>query len=112
MSATLQVAVGKPSHLQPKQPLQIKSEFMIEEHLEVQRQIEQCAYGFWRTQDHHPGDTLSNWLKAETLVLGQFIEARMRASNEIQHKRKAPPLLPRLIIPRPISRSKTTSTIG
>ena len=92
MNTTLQVAVRKPSRPQPKHSLQAESEFMIEEHLEVQRQIEQCAYGFWRAQGYHAGNTLGNWLKAETLVLGQFIKARMRTSQmKFSTNAKQPP---------------------
>jgi hypothetical protein len=99
MNSMLHSTGQNASDCPSKRLLQVLSHFTIQEHLEVQRQIEQCAYGFWRAQGCHTGNTLTNWVKAESLVLGQFIKARVL--NKTQTGSATKPLLPGLVIAAP-----------
>ena len=81
---------GHPS----KRLLRILSQFTIQEHLEVQRQIEQCAYRLWVMCGGQAGQTLGCWLKAESLVLGRFIKARTRALNKTRTRNGTKPSSP------------------
>jgi len=82
-----------------KRLLRVLSQFTIQEHLEVQRQIEQCAYRFWVKCGGHASHTLGNWLKAESLVLGHFIKARTR--NKTRTRSVTKTLLPELVAATP-----------
>src|SRR5579863_972250 len=46
--------------------------FPAEEHLRVQREIEQCARDLWRTGGCRPDRTLNDWLEAEREVMEQL----------------------------------------
>lgn len=56
----------------------------MEQHLQVQRQIEQRAYQLWRAQDGADSRTLDHWLKAEAEVLAEFLQAWMPPPGRIQ----------------------------
>jgi hypothetical protein len=73
-----QVHAGGGSH--EWEPAGIPDEFTIEEHLRVQRQIEQRACQIWRASGDAAGHAVGNWLKAEIEVLTEFIKNRMAAA--------------------------------
>ena len=52
-----------------------KAVFTVEEHLRVQRQIEERAHALWHAGGSRPDCALSDWLMAESVVLEQFIRA-------------------------------------
>jgi len=58
------------------QPVPAQYEFTIEEHLNVQRKIEERAHRFWLTNGCALRSTLNDWLKAENEVLAEFMKTR------------------------------------
>jgi hypothetical protein len=99
MNTILHMTGQNASDRRSKRLLQLLSQFTMQEHLEVQRQIEQCAYRFWVKCGGHASYTLGNWLKAESLVLGQFIKAR--TLNKTRARSVTKPLLPELVVATP-----------
>ena len=69
------------SNAQPALAVRKQREFTIEEHLRVQRQIEQRAYIFWRAHGDSASNAFNNWLRAEVAVLVDFVKVRMAASS-------------------------------
>jgi hypothetical protein len=55
-----------------------QKEFTIEEHLLVQRRIEERARRIWLANYCSPQSRLDDWLKAEGEVLVEFVQARMQ----------------------------------
>jgi hypothetical protein len=92
--------VSDPAHL-------VQVGFTIQEHLEVQRQIEQCAYRFWQAHGGHAGHTLSNWLEAESRVLAKFIMVRAGTLKRTLTRSGTTPRLRALVIPQLQSASTT-----
>jgi hypothetical protein len=52
--------------------------FTMEEHLRLQRQIEERAHQLWQAHGGDRGNPLDDWLKAENKVLVEFITTRTR----------------------------------
>jgi len=71
----------------------------------VQREIELRAYRFWQAHGSAAGGTLDHWVRAENVVLEEFVGGRL-AANETRPqtgKRSFPTAIP-LHRPRPPSR--------
>jgi len=47
--------------------------FTVADHLHAQQQIEKRAHELWRSGGRCDGTALSDWLRAEREVLGQFV---------------------------------------
>jgi cytidylate kinase len=52
--------------------------FTVEEHLHVQREIEERAHRQWNVNGCALDSALHDWLKAEKEVLAEFAQARMQ----------------------------------
>jgi hypothetical protein len=76
-----QPKVATSGNAQPPSSVRMQREFTIEEHLRVQRQIEQRAYIFWRAHGDSASNAFNNWLTAEVAVLVDFVKTRMAASS-------------------------------
>jgi len=63
----------------PAPPPRARPEFTIEEHLRVQRQIEQRAYCHWRKRSGE--SSFNDWLNAETEVLAEFAAGRINGRH-------------------------------
>ena len=61
---------------QPMPAVRAQSEFTVEEHLRVQREIEERAHGFWLAKGCALRNALNDWLIAEEEVLAEFVKAR------------------------------------
>jgi hypothetical protein len=59
-----------------RQPIWATYEFTIEDHLNVQRAIEARAYRLWFTNGCVLSRALNDWLKAENVVLAEFVKMR------------------------------------
>lgn len=59
--------------------VRVQNEITTDEHLRVQREIEERAKRFWFTNGCTTDSALNNWLKAENEVLAEFVAARMRS---------------------------------
>jgi hypothetical protein len=76
----------------PVPAVQAQTEFTIEEHLRVQREIEERAHRFWFAKGCALKSALDDWLKAENEVLAEFAKTLMQrqqgqpASGETQEK--------------------------
>jgi hypothetical protein len=75
---------------QPEPQVHVRNEFTIEEHLRVQRQIEQRAYRMWCAQGNAPDSALNNWLKAEREVLAAFVATRAAVAGETHTRTGGP----------------------
>ena len=60
----------------PKPAVRSQNEFSFEEHLRVQREIEERAHRFWFAKGCAVKNALNDWLKAEDEVLAEFVKAR------------------------------------
>jgi hypothetical protein len=60
--------------VQPTLAIQAQDPFTIEEHLRVQREIEERAHRFWFAKGCALKSALDDWLKAENEVLAEFAE--------------------------------------
>jgi hypothetical protein len=58
---------------------QVQNEFTVEEHLLVQRQIEERAHRIWSANGFASENPLEDWLKAEDEVLTEFARTRMQS---------------------------------
>jgi hypothetical protein len=83
----------QPPHSgQPMAAVRAQNEFSFEEHLRVQREIEERAHCFWFAKGCALKNALNDWLKAEDEVLAEFVKARTQrhpaqpVSNETQTK--------------------------
>jgi hypothetical protein len=54
----------------------VPNEFTLEEHLRVQREIEERAHRSWFAKGCALTSALNDWLKAEAEVLAEFVTAR------------------------------------
>jgi Protein of unknown function (DUF2934) len=86
---------------QQRARLSKQSPFTIEEHLRVQREIEERAHRFWFAKGCALKSALEDWLKAENEVLAEFAKTLTQrqqvqpASDGTQTKTgKTPTLLP------------------
>jgi hypothetical protein len=81
-----------PDSGQPMPAVRAQNEFTIEEHLRVQREIEERAHRFWFANGCAVKNALNDWLKAEDEVLAEFVKAHPKrppvqpASNKTQTK--------------------------
>jgi hypothetical protein len=79
-----------PNSGQPMPAVRAQNEFTVEEHLRVQREIEERAHRFWFAKGCALKNALNDWLKAEDEVLAEFVKARTQhhpaqpVSNETQ----------------------------
>ncbi len=87
--------------VQPTPTVQPQVSFTIEEHLRVQREIEERAHRFWFAKGCALKNALDDWLKAEAEVLAEFAKMLTQrqqmqpASDGTQKKTgKTPTLLP------------------
>jgi hypothetical protein len=90
-----------PVSIQPTLAIQAQDPFTIEEHLRVQREIEERAHRFWFAKGCALKSALDDWLKAEAEVLAEFAkmlthrQQMQPASDEMQTKtRKTSTFLP------------------
>jgi hypothetical protein len=89
-----------PDSGQPMPAIRAQNEFSFEEHLRVQREIEERAHRFWFANGCALKNALNDWLKAEDEVLAEFVNARMqrrpaqRAASKTQTKTGATAPLP------------------
>ena len=60
----------------PISAVRSQDQFTIEEHLQVQREIEERAHCFWFAKGCPLKNALNDWLKAEDEVLTEFVKAR------------------------------------
>jgi len=58
--------------VQPTPAIKAQNPFTIEEHLRVQREIEERAHRFWFAKGCVLKNALDDWLKAEAEVLAEF----------------------------------------
>jgi Protein of unknown function (DUF2934) len=58
--------------VQPTPSVRLQVPFTIEEHLRVQREIEERAHRFWFAKGCALKNALDDWLKAEAEVLAEF----------------------------------------
>ena len=65
-----------PDSGQPMPAVRSQNEFTIEEHLRVQREIEERAHRFWFAKSGALKNALNDWLMAEEEVLAEFVKAR------------------------------------
>ena len=81
-----------PDSGQPMPAVRSQNEITIEEHLGVQREIEERAHRFWFAKGCALKNALNDWLMAEEEVLAEFVKARTQrhpaqpVSNETQTK--------------------------
>ncbi len=64
-----------PASYNPLPVGRARNEFTVEEHLLVQRKIEERAHRIWTANVRSPQSMLDNWLKAEREVLAEFVES-------------------------------------
>jgi hypothetical protein len=90
-----------PLSVQPIPAIKGQDPFTIEEHLRVQREIEERAHRFWFAKGCALKSALDDWLKAEAEVLAEFAkmltqrQQMQSASGEMQTKtEKTSTLLP------------------
>lgn len=87
---------SSPDSGQPMPAVRAQNEFTVEEHLRVQREIEERAHRFWLAKGCALKNALNDWLKAEDEVLAEFVKARTQrhlvqsASNKTQTQTEAP----------------------
>jgi hypothetical protein len=81
-----------PVSSQPTLAIQAQNSFTIEEHLRVQREIEERAHRFWFAKGCALKSALDDWLKAEAEVLAEFAQMMTQrqqmqpAADEMQTK--------------------------
>ena len=68
----------------------LQNEFTREEHLMVQRQIEERARRIWSANGFASQNPLDDWLKAEEEVLAEFAQARMQSRRLLLAPRHEP----------------------
>ena len=103
-----------PRPLSEPLEIRIQNEFTtIEEHLRVQRQIEQRAYCIWWAQGHAPESALNNWLKAESEVLTAFVTTRSAVAGKTHTRTGGATSLPAPVIQPfwPMPKLKLTATL-
>lgn len=112
-------ADGQPPPPAPGQAMptgRSKNEFTIEDHLRVQREIEERAHRFWFAKGCALKSALNDWLKAEDEVLAEFVNARTQrqpvpsASNKTQTQIRATSALPSTTIYQHAAMSKLKLT--
>jgi hypothetical protein len=75
-------AAGRRSDSASGKPMlggRVQNEFTVEEHLLVQRQIEERARRIWSANGFASQNPLDDWLNAEDEVLTEFTQARMQS---------------------------------
>jgi hypothetical protein len=81
-----------PVSSQPILAIQAQNPFTMEEHLRVQREIEERAHRFWFAKGCALKSALDDWLKAEAEVLTEFAQMLTQrqqmqsAADEMQTK--------------------------
>ena len=93
-----QSATRSGNSSQPPPLVRAQAEFTFEEHLQVQRQIEQRANRLWRAHGRDGSRTFDHWLKAETEMLAEFIKNRMAAPNQVHTRTGGPPSSPLTVV--------------
>jgi len=68
--------------------------FTVEEHLRLQRRIEDRAYQLWQANGHDLDHALNHWIKAEMEVLMEFLSMREGGFPAHPASRKIQPALP------------------
>ena len=69
--------------------------FTVADHLTVQMEIEQRAHELWLTGGSCQDTALHNWLRAETEVLEEFIQAHENGHRDKRHHKQYGRSLPR-----------------
>jgi hypothetical protein len=102
--------------VQPTPAIRGQSPFTIEEHLQVQREIEERAHRFWLAKGCALKSALDDWLKAEAEVLAEFVKMLAQrqqiqpASGETQTKTRGTSALLPAVSYQPTTKLNPKST--